>query len=82
MSVSDSGREESSMDTQQETPDAVDIPVTVPPEVAEDMADDLEQQGYIDLRIKKADAPNIVEQIRWQLENGKAALRFVEDYDE
>lgn len=58
----------------------VDIPVTVSPEMAEDMAADLEERGRVTLTISRSDAPDIVNQIRWQLANEQPALEFVEDY--
>ncbi|AEH39479.1 hypothetical protein [Halopiger xanaduensis] len=59
----------------------VDIPVTVPPAVAEEIVADLAEDGRVSITIRTSNAPNIVEQIEWQLENDKPLLEFTEDYD-
>lgn len=58
----------------------VDVPVTVPPEMAEDMVEDLEEKGRITVQITQWNAPDIVEQLRWQLENDQPLLEFTEDH--
>lgn len=59
----------------------VDIPITVSPDVAEEIVEDLEENGRITMAVSTSDAPEIVEQIRWQLDNEQPLLTFTEDYD-
>lgn len=59
----------------------VDIPVTVPRDMAEDILDDLRENGRVKIFVTTQDAPSITDQIEWQLENDQNALEFVEDYD-
>jgi len=60
----------------------VDIPVVVTPDMAEDIRDDLEQKGRVSIEVRTANAPDVVEQIEWQLENEQPLLEFTEDYDD
>lgn len=59
----------------------VDIPVVVTPDMAESIRDDLEQNGRVSIEVRTANAPNVVEQIDWQLEHEQPLLEFTEDYD-
>ena len=59
----------------------VDIPVTVPPEMAAEMAQELENSGSITIEVTRGNCPDIVEQINWQIENERPLTEIVEDYD-
>ena len=59
----------------------VDIPVTVPPRMAENMVDDFKEKGWVTLRVTRDDAPDIADQIEWQLDNDQELLEFTKDYD-
>lgn len=61
--------------------DQVDIPVTVPPHMAEKMLADFKEKGWITLRVTRDDAPDIAEQIEWQLDNEQELLEITEGYD-
>ena len=58
----------------------VDIPITVPPEMAEEMADELERTGSIHINVTNGNAPSLVEQIRWQLEEDQMITELVDAY--
>ena len=60
----------------------VDIPVTVPPEMAAEMAQELEKSGSITIEVTRGNCPDIVEQINWQLENERPLTKIVGEYDE
>jgi hypothetical protein len=61
-------------------PEQVDIPITVPPKTARAIADDLEESGKVTLDVYRSEVPDLVEQIRWQLENGQELLEFADEY--
>ena len=67
-------------DTSTDGSDQVDIPITVPPEMAEEMADELERTGSIHINVTNGNAPSLVEQIRWQLEEGQPVTELVDEY--
>lgn len=67
--------------SERESFEKVDVPVVVPPEMAEDMVDDLEETGSINVTITTDHSPHIIDQLRWQLENEQNALEFVGGYD-
>ena len=58
----------------------VDIPVVVTPEMAANMVDDLKEKGKINIELRTSQAPNIVEQIEWQLENEQMLCELTDDY--
>lgn len=60
--------------------DSVDIPITVNPEMAGDIADELEATGSVTLQVKENNAPSLVEQIRWQIENEQILTEITDDY--
>ena len=64
-----------------ESPQAVDIPITLPASMAASLAEDLENGETVSLRVSREDAPNLPEHIDWQLENGEQITEFVEGYD-
>lgn len=59
----------------------VDIPVTVPPEMASEMAQELEDSGSIVIEVTRGNCPDIIEQINWQLENERPLTEIAEEYD-
>lgn len=60
----------------------VDIPVTVPRDMAENIVDDLRENGRVKIFVSTdRTGPDIIDQIEWQLENDEQALEFVEEYD-
>lgn len=60
---------------------AVDLPVTVGIGAALDMADDLDQEGSVTLEIRADDAPELADELRWQVDNEQRITEYVEDYD-
>lgn len=59
----------------------IDIPVTVTPRMARDMLEDFRDKGWVMLRVTRDEAPDIAEQIEWQLDNDQQLLEFTEGYN-
>lgn len=59
----------------------VDIPVAVEPDTAGDILDDLRENGRVTIEVRTSNAPNVTDQIEWQLENEQPLLEFTEDYN-
>lgn len=60
----------------------IDIPLSVPEEMAKEIRDDLRDGNRVNVWFTADQIPWMADCIDWQLENDQQATEYVEDYDE